>query len=144
MNKVNQISVFLENKSGRLAELTRTLANHKINIRALCIAETIDYGVLRLIVNDPQATRIALTNAGFTVTSTEVLVVQMPDRPGALAEVVDALASQGINIEYVYAFVARSGEDAFVVFRLEQMAAAIKALSARGIRILSSEEVYSI
>jgi len=142
--KVNQISVFLENKSGRLADLTRTLANNKINIRALCIAETIDYGVLRLIVNDPDAARRALTGAGFTVTSTEVLVVEMPDRPGGLAEVVETLAGEAINIEYIYAFVARSGENAFVVFRLEQMERAIAALQARGIRILGSNEVYTI
>jgi len=142
--KVQQISVFLENKSGRLAELTRTLADNKINIRALCIAETIDYGVLRLIVNDPEAARRALNGAGFTVTSTEVLVVEMPDRPGGLAEVIGVLAGEGINIEYVYAFVARSGQNAFVVFRLEQVAEAIKALQAKGIRLLSSEEVYSL
>lgn len=142
--KVKQISVFLENKSGRLADLTRTLADQKINIRAMCIAETIDYGVLRLIVNDPDAAKTALERSGFTVTTTEVLVVQMPDRPGGLAEVVEVLSTQGINIEYIYAFVARSVENAFVVFRLEQMDEAIKALGARGIRILGSDEVYAI
>ena len=141
--KVSQISVFLENKSGRLAEVTQALAENDINIRALCIAETIDYGVLRLIANDPARARRVLAERGFTVTETNVLVVEIEDRPGALARVIKALAEAGINIEYIYAFLTRS-EKAFVVFRLEKMEAAAKTLQAAGVRILTGAEIYAL
>ena len=142
--RVNQISVFLENKSGRLAELTRVLADNDINIRALCVAETIDYGVLRLIVSDPERAKKALTDSGFTVTETGVLVAEIPDRPGGLARAIERLAAGGLNIEYVYAFVTSSGESAFVVFRLEGVDEAARILSDAGIRVLSGEEVYRL
>lgn len=141
--KVSQISVFLENKSGRLAEVTQALAENDINIRALCIAETIDYGVLRLIANDPARARRVLAERGFTVTETHVLVVEIEDRPGALARVIKALAEAGINIEYIYAFLTRS-EKAFVVFRLEKMEEAAKTLQAAGVRILTGAEIYAL
>jgi len=142
--RVSQISVFLENKSGRLAEVTRALADRAINIRALCIAETIDYGVLRLIVSDPAAARAVLGERGFTVTETEVLVLEIPDRPGGLAAAIERLAEQGINIEYIYAFVTKSGENANVVFRLEQVKQAAQVLADAGFRILAGEEVYRL
>ena len=141
---VSQISVFLENKSGRLAEVTRTLADNQINIRALCIAETIDYGVLRLIVSDPDAARQVLTDAGFTVTETQVVVVEIPDRPGGLAQAIEGLAARGMNIEYIYAFVTTSGENANVVFRLEQPEEAAGLLAQAGFRILAGDEVYRL
>jgi hypothetical protein len=142
--RVSQISVFLENKSGRLAEVTRTLADRGINIRALCVAETIDYGVLRLIVSDPEAARRALSDGGFTVTETQVLVLEIPDRPGGLATAIERLAEKGINIEYIYAFVTKSGENANVVFRLEQMEEAARILAGEGFRILAGDEVYRL
>ena len=141
--KVTQISVFLENKSGRLAEVTQALADSQINIRALCIAETIDYGVLRLIANDPAAAKRVLSARGFTVTDTNVLVVEIEDRPGGLARVIKVLAQAGINVEYIYAFLTRS-EKAFVVFRLEKMDDATEALQAAGVRILTGAEIYSL
>lgn len=141
--KVSQISVFLENKSGRLAEVTRALADANINIRALCIAETIDYGVLRFIANDPAKAKRVLSERGFTVTETTVLVVEIEDRPGGLARVIEVLARAGINIEYIYAFLTRS-EKAFVVFRLERMEEAAQALQAAGVRILSGPEIYAL
>jgi hypothetical protein len=142
--RVSQISVFLENKSGRLAEVTRALADRGINIRALCIAETIDYGVLRLIVSDPAAATAVLGERGFTVTETEVLVLEIPDRPGGLAEAIARLADRGINIEYIYAFVTKSGENANVVFRLEQVDQAASVLADAGFRILAGEDVYRL
>jgi hypothetical protein len=142
--KVIQISVFLENKPGRLAEVTRTLADHEINLRALCIAETIDFGVLRLIVNDPQRAKQVLTDGGWTLSETEVLVVQIPDRPGGLNYAIQRLAEHGLNVEYVYAFVTHSGESADVVFRLDQLDEAIQVFQKEGIRILSGEEVYRL
>ena len=142
--KASQISVFLENKSGRLAEVTRALADEEINIRALCIAETIDYGVLRLIVSDPVKAKQALGERGFTVTETDVLVLEIPDRPGGLATAIERLAAKGINIEYIYAFVTKSGENANVVFRLEHIEQASKVLAEAGFRILAGSEVYRL
>ena len=139
-----QISVFLENKRGRLAEVTRLLADNQVNIRALCIAETVDYGVLRLVVNDPDLAHRVLADAGFTVTDTEVLAVELADRPGGLARVIGPLAQGGINVEYLYALVGTSGEKATVVFRLEDTARAIELLKREGVRILEPEEVYSL
>ena len=142
--KVSQLSVFIENKSGRLADVTRSLADNSINIRALSIADTIDYGLLRMIVNDPAAAKAALTKAGFTVALTEVLAIEVPDRPGGLAGIIDILAEAGINIEYMYAFVGTSGENALVVFRIEKVDEAITILQKKGVRILTGDELHSL
>ena len=139
-----QISVFLENKSGRLAEVTHALAGTGINIRALSLAETIDYGVLRLIVDKPKAAKKALTDAGFTVTETDVIAVEMPDRPGGLAGVVDLVTQRGLNIEYLYAFVGQRAENAVVIFRIDDVQAAISALQEGGSHILSADELSAI
>ena len=142
--RVSQLSVFLENKSGRLADVTHALADAGINIRALSIADTIDYGLLRLIVNDPPAAKSALASAGFTVALTEVLAIEVPDKPGGLANIIDILAEVGINIEYMYAFVGRSGEHALVVFRIEKVDEAITILQQKGVRILTGQELHSL
>ena len=142
--RVSQLSVFLENKSGRLADVTRTLADANINIRALSIADTIDYGLLRLIVNDPVAAKDALANAGFTAALTDVLAVEVADRPGGLAKIIEILAESGINIEYMYAFVGRSGEHAIVVLRIERVDEAATILREKGVRILAGEELHSL
>jgi hypothetical protein len=142
--KVNQISVFLENKSGRLADVTRTLSENDVNIRALSIADTIDYGLLRLIVNNPEHATKVLTDQGFTVAKTDVLAIEVPDRPGGLAGIIDILSAKGLNIEYMYAFVGRSGEHAIVVFRIEPVDQAIEALKEGGARILSGEELHAL
>jgi hypothetical protein len=139
-----QISVFLENKSGRLAEVTRALAQAEVNIRALSLAETIDYGVLRLIVDRAHQAREALARAGFTVTETEVIAVEAPDRPGGLAEIVESLTQQGLNVEYCYAFVSKRGDNAVVILRIEQAERAIQVLGERGARVLGEEEVSRI
>ncbi len=142
--KVSQISVFLENKSGRLADVTRTLAENEINIRALSIADTIDYGLLRLIVNDPVKAKSALSSSGFTVALTEVLAIEVPDKPGGLAGIIEILSEAGINIEYMYAFVGTSGENAIVIFRIERVDEAISILQAKDVRILTGEELHSL
>jgi len=139
-----QISVFLENKSGRLAELTSALAKASVNVRALSLAETIDYGVLRLIVDKPAEARKALSEAGFTVTETEVVAVEMPDRPGGLAGVANLVTQSGLNIEYLYAFVGQRGENAVVIFRIDDVKAAVAALQQGGARILSADELSAI
>ena len=139
-----QISVFLENKSGRLAEVTQALAKSNVNIRALSLAETIDYGVLRLIVNRPQEASEALTSAGFIVTETDVVAAEMPDRPGALAALVEVLTRQRLNIEYCYAFVAKRGDNAVVIFRVDDAQAALSALEGGGAHVLSGAELSGL
>lgn len=142
--KVNQVSVFIENKSGRLTDVTRTLADAGVNIRALSIADTIDYGLLRLIVNEPAIAKKALADAGFTVALTEVLAIEVPDRPGGLAGIIDILSAAELNIEYMYAFVGTSGENAIVVFRIGNVDEAIAALQNKGVRILTGDDLHSL
>lgn len=142
--KVRQISVFLENKSGRLLEACRCLADAKVNIRALSIAETADYGVLRLIVSDPGTAMRVMAENGFTVSETEVIAVEVPDEPGGLAGVLAPMYAANVNIEYLYCFVEKSGESAIVVFRVEQLEEAIKALRAGGYTVMREEDVYVI
>ena len=142
--KVRQISVFLENKSGRLMEVCERLSKEGVNIRALSIAETADYGVLRLIVNDPDKAMQALTSDNFTVSETEVIAVEVPDEPGGLAGVLVPLFDANVNIEYIYCFVEKSGKSAMVVFRVEQIDEAIKAIQGGGYKVMQEEEVYLI
>ncbi|MDY6795425.1 MAG: ACT domain-containing protein [Actinomycetota bacterium] len=142
--KVRQISVFLENKSGRLLEVCQCLARENVNIRALSIAETADYGVLRLIVDDPGRALGTLSKEKFTVSETEVIAVEVPDEPGGMAGVLAPLYSANVNIEYIYCFVEKSGESAIVVFRVEQLDQAIKALQNGGYKVMREEDVYRI
>ncbi|MCE5314328.1 MAG: ACT domain-containing protein [Armatimonadota bacterium] len=142
--RVSQLSVFLENKSGRLAEVTRTLADADVNIRALSIADTVDYGLLRLIVNNPEHAKSVLTDAGFTVALTEVLAIEIPDKPGGLAGIIDIFSDCGVNIEYMYAFVGTSGENAIVIFRVENVDEAISSLQKKGVRILNGDELHAL
>ena len=143
---VQQVSVFLENKSGRLAEVCATLGAHDINIRALCIADTSDFGILRLIVNDPARATSALQEAGFSVGSTSVIALQIPDRPGGLGGVLQLLDESGLNVEYMYAFFVRREGDAVVLFRVadELLDRTIGVLQAADIPILPAEEVYAL
>ena len=140
--KVKQISIFLENKSGRLAKVSRTLGDRAINIRALSIADTTDFGILRLIVSDPEQAVTSLKNEGFTVSATDVIAVQVPDHPGGLADILGELESTGINIEYMYAFVGKTLDDAVVVFRVEEIDRAIKLLGEKGVTLLRGDQVY--
>ena len=119
--KVTQISVFMENKNGRLAEITRLLASNNISLRAVTIADTADFGILRLIVTDPDRTRDILLDAGFTARETDVLAVAMDDTPGALAEVMDLFKKNNVNIEYLYSILAGKGGKADIIFRVEDL-----------------------
>jgi hypothetical protein len=142
---VKQISVFLENKCGRLASVTRTIGEHDINIRAFSIADTNDFGVLRLIVNRPEDTYEVLRQAGYTVNVTDVIAVEIPDRPGGLADVLDLMNEAGLNIEYMYAFVASVSREALAVFRVDNYSqAAIKLLNNKGIRVYTGDEIYNL
>ncbi|MHB9093137.1 MAG: ACT domain-containing protein [Eubacteriales bacterium] len=142
--KVQQISVFLENKSGRLATLTEVLGEAGINIRALSIADTSDFGILRLIVSNPANALKVLKEAGFTVSITDVIAVEVKDEPGGLAVVLKALEMAGINIEYLYAFLEKSSNDALVVFRVEQIDDALSLLAQNNINVLKGEDVYKL
>lgn len=142
--KVEQISIFLENKSGRLAEVTDVLAKGGINIRALSLADTADFGILRLIVNTTQKAKEVLKENGFTVGRTEVVAIEVPDRPGGLAGILNALQGEAINVEYMYAFVQKSGENAIIIFRFDDLEKAIHVLQKAGVRILKGEEVHAL
>jgi hypothetical protein len=142
--KVEQISIFLENKSGRMAEVTDVLAKSGINIRALSLADTTDFGILRLIVNDTDKAKQVLKDNGFTVGKTEVIAVEVPDRPGGLAEILNVIKNEEINVEYMYAFVQRSGDKAIIIFRFDELEKAIFALKKAEIGILKGEDVYDL
>jgi hypothetical protein len=142
--RVEQISIFLENKSGRLAEVTDVLASGGVNIRALSLADTADFGILRLIVDRVDQAKQALKDKGFTIGRTEVLALEVPDRPGGLAEILRILGKAGINVEYMYAFVQRSLDNAIVIFRFDELEKAIQVLTGAGVRILRGEELYAL
>ncbi len=142
--KVEQISVFLENKSGRLADVTKVLAEAGINLRALSLADTADFGILRLIVNDIERAKQVLKDNSFTVGRTEVVAVEVEDKPGGMAKILGVLDKGGINVEYMYAFVQKSGEHAIIIFRFDALDKAIEVLQRAGIRILKGEEVLSL
>ena len=142
--KVEQISIFLENKSGRLAEVATVLAGAGINIRALSLADTTDFGILRLIVNDTEKAKQVLKDNGFTVGKTEVIAVEVPDKPGGLANILTVMKDEGVNVEYMYAFVQRSGANAIIIFRFDELEKAIQALQKAGVSILKGEDVYAL
>ncbi|MDK2985556.1 MAG: hypothetical protein PWQ96_1198 [Clostridia bacterium] len=138
---LKQLSVFLENKTGRLTAVTEVLAEYNINIRALSLADTSDFGILRLIVNEPKKAYEILKKDGFTVRITDVIGVEMPDRPGGLNGVLQVMKSEGINIEYLYAFLGTNGRGAVVIFRVENMEKAMEILQEKGIQVLSPAEL---
>jgi len=141
---VEQISIFLENKSGRLAEVTGVLSEAGINIRALSLADTADFGILRLIVNDTEKARQVLRDNGFTVEKTRVIAIEVPDKPGGLAKILDTIKDEGINVEYMYAFVQKSGQNAIVIFRFDELEKAITILQKAGVRTLEGEDLYAL
>ncbi len=117
--KIRQVSVFVENKPGRLVEMLEVLKGHKMNIRALCIAEGSDFGIVRMILSDPAKGAEAIRKAGFTATETTVLQAEMPDEPGGLVETVaKPLAEAGINLEYFYAFINPAPGKANIVLKV--------------------------
>ncbi len=138
--KIEQLSIFLENKAGRMAEVTKALTEANINIRALSLADTSDFGILRLIVDDHEKAKATLKTAGFTVGLTNVVAVEVPHKPGGLNSILQLLGAKGINVEYMYAFVQK-GENAVMIFRFNKTDAALETLCAAGIPILNNNQV---
>jgi len=139
-----QVSIFLENKKGRLAEVTRLLSDEKINIRALSLADTTDFGVLRLIVSDADKCFRILKANGFVAQMTEVIAVEIEDQPGGLNVVLEALDESDINIEYMYAFVEKKSDKAIVIFRIDKIQAAVETLQKNQISVLASAVIESL
>jgi hypothetical protein len=138
---IKQLSVFLENRSGRLTELTAALADHHINITAQCVAETAEFGILRMVVSDPARARAVLSERGFSVSLTDVLCLTTPNTPGALHRALKVLSDHGISIDYMYAFAL--GDRAFVVLRTSDIALSISTLLDHQLTLLSTSDVYS-
>ena len=133
---VKQISVFVENKPGKLAELTHVLSNNGIDMRALSIAETPDFGILRLIVDDAYKTSCVLRDSSYIFSITPVIAVAIPDKPGSLSHVLDILGEGGINVEYTYAFITRNKSLAYMIFRVADNEKAIELLTKNQIQII--------
>lgn len=141
---VKQISIFLENKSGRLSEVTRTLGENDIDISALSIADTTDFGILRLIVNDPEKAEQILKAEGFTVSATSVIAIGVQDKPGGLAKALDILDREKIGIEYMYAFVSKAEDEALVILKVADPDRAVGILQSSGISVLTASQVYKL
>lgn len=138
---VKQLSVFIENKSGRLVQITEILGKNQIDIRAVSIADTTSFGILRLIVDDPDRAKMVLREAGFTVSITEVIAISIEDEPGGLSKALRVLSNAQISVEYMYAFLSREDKTAYVIFRVEDNDEAVQALRKAGIVCLSSEDI---
>ena len=141
---VKQISIFLENKPGKLAEVTDVLAANDINLRALSLAEASDFGIVRIIVDDVYNASTVLKDADYVISINKVLAVTVPDTPGGLAKVIRVLGSKGVNVEYMYGFTAQKKGMANMIFRVEDNQKAIDALVKEGIRPVCQEELENL
>ncbi len=136
-----QISIFIENKEGRLAEVTSILRDANVNIRALSLADTTDFGVLRLIVSDNKKAQAALKKEGFTVGITHVLAVEVKDEPGGLNDILDPLCENEVNVEYMYAFANSQSKNAIMIFRFDDHDKALKILAEKNIKVIPNHEI---
>lgn len=141
---IKQISVFIENKPGPLTEVTDVLSQNKVDITALSLADTSEFGILRLIVDKPDAAQMALREAGFAVKATEVLAVAMDDQPGGLSAVLHTIAEAGITIEYMYAFVGKKEGKAVVVMRVSDLDSAVTALQNDTKTAVTARDIYNL
>jgi hypothetical protein len=137
--QIRQVSVFIENKVGRIMEITEVLGESDINLRALSLADTSDFGILRMIVDNIDKAVKVLKDKGFIVKETDVVAVEVPDKPGGLAQVLEVLCIANINVEYMYAFFEQPKDKALLIFRFEDPERAIEVLSAKGIQIAGGE-----
>ncbi len=141
---VKQISIFVENKPGKLAELTEYLQQSQIDMRALSIAEAQDFGIVRIIVDDAYKTSCVLKEAGYVASITPVLAVEMPDEPGSLFKILKMLGDGGVNLEYMYAFLTRKKATAYMVLRVENNEKALEALNKNGIHTICQEALSNL
>ena len=139
---VKQISVFIENKKGTLAEVTKFIADNRINLNALSIADTQEFGILRIITDAPDNAREILRNAGYTVTATSVLAVAIDHTPGAMATVLALLNEADISVEYTYAFMSNTGDKAYMIFRVDNNDKATKVLTEKGFSVLNQDDIF--
>ncbi len=139
---VEQVSVFLENQAGRLARMTRVLGDAGYNLRALMVADTSAFGVVRMLCDRPRAAAEVLERNGFAASVTNVIAVEIPDVPGGLADVLETLDGAGINVEYAYCFIEPSGDAAVDIFRVEDPARAVGVLEAVGVTVVPAEKLY--
>jgi hypothetical protein len=139
--KIEQIAIFMENKPGHLQTICRTIADAGVNIVTLSLADTQQYGILRLLTDNAEKARAALTAAGFVVNVTEVLAVEVDDKPGGLLRILDVISDGGINIEYMYAFTFHHAEHAVMVFRFDNPDRAITLLQSKEVKVLSNIEI---
>ncbi len=141
---IKQLSVFVENKAGRLAEITTIIAEAGIDIRALSIADTTDFGILRLVVDKPYEAEKTLKEKGLTVSLTDVIAVGIPDKTGGFAETICAIADKDVGVEYMYAYISRDNNRAYLIMRVLDNEKAIAALVAKGCEILNENGVYKL
>lgn len=141
---VKQVSIFLENRAGRLAEVTSLLAKNKFNIRALSVADTSDFGILRLILNEPDSAVKTLKGAGYTVSTTDVVAVEVLDEPGGLAAILALFDENQINVEYMYAFLGHSSGKAVMIFRFDDNQKVLEKLKGKPVRMVAENELYKL
>lgn len=139
---IKQISVFVENKKGRLARITDVLGHESIDLIALSIADTTNFGIMRCIVSNPDKAITVLKQNGFTASVTEVIVAEVPDKPGGLASILKMLDEAGISVEYLYSFVRTPSQNALILFRVEDIENAMAALKNSDVRLLSEKDLY--
>ncbi|KUK45083.1 MAG: ACT domain-containing protein [Euryarchaeota archaeon] len=144
MVAIKQISLFVENKPGRMAKVSKTLSDAGVNIRALTVAEAGDFGVIRMVVDDPEKGYQVLHDNGFTVSETEVLAVEMKDIPGGLYEIVNTLGESNVNVDYAYAFVTTKAERALLIIRVDNLEKAREVLTSAGVKLATKDEIQKI
>lgn len=142
--KTTQISIFIENRSGRLAKITTALGNAGVNIRGLSLADTSDFGILRLIVNNTEKAKATLVDHGFTVRISEVIAVAIPDTPGALGNLLSIMEHAGLNVEYMYAFVEKNMDQAIIIFRFDDTDKAIETLMENDINVIEENSLLTM
>ena len=140
---VKQISIFIENKKGSLAEVTDFIAKNNINLRALSIADTQDFGILRIITDNPDNVRDMLKQEGYTVTATSVLAVALDDAPGSMASILSVLSNAEVSVEYTYAFMSSVAGKAYMIFRVDDNDKATKVLVDSGINVLEQKDIFN-
>ena len=140
---VKQLSIFIENKKGHLATLTNVIKERGIDIRAISVFDTNEFGILRLVVDDPETALVTVRNAGYAAKISEILAVEIEDKPGSLNKIFKLFDDKGINIEYIYSFVLRQQGAPLIVLKVDKTEEAAKLLRENGVRLVEDTEVYA-